>query len=214
MEDNNKRIREAIIDLLHLVDNNNESRFKAGDWVVTSYGKVNQVITVDGNNGFTLDDGTYLSSSGKDDYHLWSISDAKRGDVLVSHQSIFLFKRVYMAGKPEAYCAVMENSFIKCPGGCWTNDPCCPATKEQRELLFKKMKEFGYKWDFKNRELILLQPVSKPSEVVWTEEDETGFEDTLWAINKARVLAKDENDMGNLWYAENWLRELKERIGG
>ena len=48
----------------------------------------------------------------------------------------------------------------------------------------------------------------------WTEEDDIGFGDTLWAINKARTIAKDENDMGNLWYAENWLKELKERIGG
>lgn len=54
-----------------------------------------------------------------------------------------------------------------------------------------------------------IQPQQK-----WTEEDESGFGDTLWAIDKARIIAKDENDMGNLWYAENWLRELKERIGG
>ena len=40
----------------------------------------------------------------------------------------------------------------------------------------------------------------------WSEEDETGFKDALWAISKARESAKDENDMGNIWFAENWLR--------
>lgn len=47
---------------------------------------------------------------------------------------------------------------------------------------------------------------------VWSEEDEIGLGDTLWAIKQARTIAKDENDMGNLWYAENWLKSIKSRI--
>ena len=46
----------------------------------------------------------------------------------------------------------------------------------------------------------------------WSEEDEIGLSDTLWAIQQARAIAKDENDMGNLWYAENWLKDLKDRV--
>lgn len=72
-----------------------KSKFKAGDCVVTSYGKVNQVITVDKDgDGFTLDDDTYFSGSWKDKYHLWSIADAKDGDVLYSLDSkqSFIFK--------------------------------------------------------------------------------------------------------------------------
>lgn len=46
----------------------------------------------------------------------------------------------------------------------------------------------------------------------WSKEDEIGFKDTLWAIEQARTTAKDENDMGNLWYAEKWLKSLKERM--
>lgn len=45
----------------------------------------------------------------------------------------------------------------------------------------------------------------------WSEEDENGLGDALWAIQQARTIAKDENDMGNLWYAENWIKSLKER---
>ena len=33
-----------------------------------------------------------------------------------------------------------------------------PATKEQRDLLFKKMKEAGYQWDSDNKELHKIQP--------------------------------------------------------
>lgn len=45
----------------------------------------------------------------------------------------------------------------------------------------------------------------------WSEEDENGLGDALWAIQQARTIAKDENDMGNLWYAERWLKSLKDR---
>ena len=47
----------------------------------------------------------------------------------------------------------------------------------------------------------------------WSEEDENGLGDALWAIKQARTIAKDENEMGGLWYAEKWLKSLKERIG-
>ena len=40
----------------------------------------------------------------------------------------------------------------------------------------------------------------------WSEEDETGLQDALWCISKAEELAKDENDMGNIWYADHWLK--------
>lgn len=44
---------------------------------------------------------------------------------------------------------------------------------------------------------------------VWSEEDEIGLGDALWAIEQAKTITKDENDMGNLWYAEHWLKSFK-----
>lgn len=46
----------------------------------------------------------------------------------------------------------------------------------------------------------------------WSEEDEIGLIDAMWAIEQARTIAKNENDMGNLWYAENWLKSIKDRM--
>lgn len=48
----------------------------------------------------------------------------------------------------------------------------------------------------------------------WNKEDEVGFGDAMWAIEQAKSIAKDENDMGNLWYAEKWLKSIKERMKG
>ena len=69
------------------------------------------------------------------------------------------------------------------------------------EFMFKNQDEFQISSDFKQNP-------------AWSEDDETGFGDALWAVQQARTIAKDENDMGNLWYAEYWLKSLKERMKG
>ena len=48
----------------------------------------------------------------------------------------------------------------------------------------------------------------------WSKEDEVGLGDTMWAIEQAMTIAKNESDMGNLWYAERWLKSIKERMKG
>lgn len=45
----------------------------------------------------------------------------------------------------------------------------------------------------------------KPAE--WSEEDDAVFGDLMWCIEQAKKFAKDENDMGNIWFAENWLKK-------
>ena len=41
----------------------------------------------------------------------------------------------------------------------------------------------------------------------WSEEDETALSDLMWCIEQARKSAKNENDMGNIWFAENWVKK-------
>lgn len=142
-----------------------EPKFHEGDWVVTDYGKVNQVITVsEDGEGFTLDDGSYFSGSWKDMYHLWTIQDAKDGDVLFHSDSasngIFIFKEIVQHGTIQevtCYCDYdSEDGF--CLGEyhtcCWTDSKILhPATKERCDLLFQKMKKAGYKWDKETKTL-------------------------------------------------------------
>jgi len=133
-----------------------EPKFKVGDWVVTSYGKVNQVVSVDKDeNGFTLDDDTYFSGSWKDNYHLWTIQDAKDGDVLAVENMIFIYKTV-LASHVVSYCKLFNNKFELFNDArtcCEGNSKIHPATKEQHDLLFQKMKEAGYEWDSEKKEL-------------------------------------------------------------
>ena len=138
-----------------------EPNFKVGDWVVTSYGKVNQVVSVDKyGDGYTLNDGVYFSGSWCDMYHLWTIQDAKDGDVLAWDDSkcIALFKNIYDEDSFNSY------GFV---GGCTGTfesrqsyhdiEGAHPATKEQRDILFQKMHEAGYEWDAEKKELIKIE---------------------------------------------------------
>lgn len=148
-----------------------EPNFKVGDWVVTSYGKVNQVVSVDKyGDGYTLNDGVYFSGSWCDMYHLWTIQDAKDCDVLAWDDSkcIALFKNIYDEDSFNSY------GFV---GGCTGTfesrqsyhdiEGAHPATKEQRDLLFQKMHEAGYEWDAEKKELIKIE--QKPAS--WSKED-------------------------------------------
>ena len=47
----------------------------------------------------------------------------------------------------------------------------------------------------------------------WSEKDEVALGDALWCCKQAASIAKNENDMGNVWYAETWLKSLKDRVG-
>jgi len=137
-----------------------EPKFKVGDWVVTSYGEVSQVISVDKDcDGYTLDNNNYFSGTWCDMYHLWTIDDAKDGDVLVCNEEVLLFKSYSsVQGRISLYCwynGHTNNFHSKVVADILmsTRNRICPATKEQRDLLFQKMKEAGYEWDAENKKL-------------------------------------------------------------
>lgn len=130
---------------LHIVDSND-----------TNY----RVEDVNGNSGCPKVE--YLTSH----YHLWTITDAKDGDVLCLYKRgvpnvVFILK-----GTPKkpyelnyyCYYNIMYPDFnivsIKGCLGFENETDVKPATIEQRELLFQKMKEEGYKWHYENKKTI------------------------------------------------------------
>lgn len=128
-------------------------KFNVGDWYIDNEdGTIFQIVKVLDNTY------TYKTIEGKEyscthyslenDVRSWTIQDAKDGDILTNYyNSTFIFKEEYIAGKPTAYCGIIDGHFFEKVDGCWTNEKCYPATKEQRDILFKKIKEAGYEWD-------------------------------------------------------------------
>lgn len=139
------------------VDNQNcgkpaEPKFHESDFIVGPYcrGKV-IALTAD---AYLLDTGQGIPFSCEDNVHRWTIEDAKDGDVLIaSDESIFIY-----AGSTDRhakfYLALTKCGKLNVDGGNWEDkNSVHPATKEQRDVLFTKMKEAGYEWDAEKLEL-------------------------------------------------------------
>ena len=133
-----------------------EPKFKVGDFIVNDYcfGKVIEIT----NDAYLLDTGQGIPFSCEHNAHLWTIQDAKDGDILVSKRNQpFIYNGIFNEESVGAYCG------IGCLGAILleSNHPCNwsykegvkPATKEQRDLLFAKIKDAGFEWDEGKKEL-------------------------------------------------------------
>jgi hypothetical protein len=175
-----------------------EPKFHKGDWVTDGINKC-QIYFID-NTNYWYSDNCILGSIESVDkrYHLWTIDDAIDGNVLFHLDSasngIFIFKEILQLGtiqKVICYCDYdSEDGF--CLGEnhtcCWADSKIIhPATEKQRNLLFRKMKEAGYKWNLETKTLEkLIEPkfkvgdriihkVSKTSPFTITEITDTSY---------------------------------------
>lgn len=156
------------------------------------------------------------------DYHLWSIRDAKDGDILVSkHNQPFIYNGIFDEESVGAYCGIDKfgNDFLKGIFSCdWSyKEGVKPATKKQRDILFSKMKDAGYEFDFEKKELKKFHVIDEGKAEMdycftkmmngekvssaWSEDDEKMVNDIIAAID-------------TLYYhgMVNWLKSLKDRV--
>ena len=154
-----------------------EPKFKVGDWVVNKFGDSYHIDSLDKKN-YQVSDGkgnyNYFPISKQDEMHLWAIQDAKDGDVLVCDinkaeiggdveklpnivSTIFNFKKlINIKDYIHSYCHLYDKRFLGLQRTMYYNSfvyNISPATKEQRDFLFQKIKESGYEWDADKKEL-------------------------------------------------------------
>lgn len=106
---------------------------------------------------YDLDDGTYFSGSFEKEYHPWTIQDAEEGDILCYKDEIFVLKSFVLFSTVVYYCCYDNKNFIVNSIYSLSKEEfnkIHPATKEQRNLLFQKIREAGYEWDSDKKELI------------------------------------------------------------
>ena len=136
-------------------------------------------------------------------YHLWTIEDAKPGDMLCTYECdepkiVFILKG--MPKKPyvlsyHCYYNIMYPHFeTDSKKGCLApnDEDVKPATKEQRDLLFKKMKEAGYEWDAEKFEPIKVPKTKEPEgalKKLLDEQDKFYKEAKIVLENKDTALA-------------------------
>ena len=141
-----------------------EPKFKVGDWVVKG-NTIAQILDIQEQYYVGVDiNGKDFTSSrflNNDKIHLWTIQDAKDGDILViesgrrNNECLFIFKDIACREVLE-HCYYRTNDSIFSPTGSfigYLNNIYHPATKKQRDLLFQKIKEAEYEWDAEKKEL-------------------------------------------------------------
>ena len=145
-------------------------KFKVGDWIINRFRDICLITDIDLENGYYIcETNRFGNTDGDIDltdkaFHLWTIQDAKDGDVLAadmikSHPSPFVAICKKQDGELfETYCFIgYDGKFYKGETG-HVGEYVHPATKEQRDLLFAKMREEGYQWDADKKELRKIKP--------------------------------------------------------
>ena len=163
-----------------------KSKFNVGEWITN--GEFTWYIKKVGNDFYDLKSPDGRVSVNRVDtishvdehFHLWTIQDAKAGDVLfqdlmggktfiyngINPDMAILYSFIinndgedvlpYHIGKPNTGIGNIEEN----------KNIIHPATKEQRNLLFQKMKEAGYEWDSDTKELKKIEQKHTPKHKV------------------------------------------------
>ena len=195
-------LRRWLMDIVHVKydkpADNVEPKFHKGEWIVWQ----NKLYKVNDNGcGYELIDQKGLRTSLEygtidENAHLWDITtDAKDGDVLTCYSDI--------KGQPIEQTGIIKQ-YVGRHGGCsnsfkahfgidWDNNVVIegymgssniyPSTKEQRDLLFQKMRGAGYEWDVERKQLKKIE--QEPTELAKGED--YGI-DGLW--HAQRILEK------------------------
>jgi hypothetical protein len=215
-------------------------KFHKEEWAVNQFGYIRQIIDI-------KDDYYYCRSNDKgywtisieyaDRYwHKWTINDAKDGDVLSCNDGhgndcIELIKSITGKKIEFWFCLTNGNSYEVFDGITpYTNvasrKDATPATKEQRDLLFQKMHDAGYKWDAEKKELKKIHVIDEGKDEIDRNFTEMMLKDhtkqkpvSNWRSIDAEYMNKlceiiDEYNVETTtkccW--KNWLKSLKDRV--
>lgn len=209
------------------VDNANkvEPKFNEGDWLCeiepNNYARfiqILEIVNIQGKERYRIsrdihnDEDIVEFDFVEKYYHKFDIIDAKDGDVLSNGKMIVIFKHFEEPSYRQhivAYIGLDTNGDIQVTNDTWNLgiDKTKPATKEQRNLLFQKMKENGYEWNDKEKKPIKSE-VSLPS---FDEQQGT----PIIAYNKEHCqnAAWSEVDKDFMYNTLSNLTELKDRYG-
>lgn len=215
-----------------------ETTFNVGNWIVANDGiytnnGTNTFLITDINHGYgSLGDAGIICGYGSLEdpegvvhypcllsanfFHHWTIEDAEDGDVLVDEDNnIGIYKEkddlnwssyIYLG------CDNRLRGFSM--GGYHNYKNTKPAAKNQRELLFSKMKDAGYEWDAEKKEL---KQVKQEADG-WKEGDVIKYGDSSIVralVIKGRMAVKSNGEVFTIQYPDEWVKvgpDEKERF--
>ena len=184
-----------------------EPKFKVGDWINNNI-DTNKIIGIDLKNEDYLFENSISDISLVDNIsHLWTIQDAKNGDVLAdSLGNVCIYQEPSTKLMYHSYCYGNYKCFIDM-GGSHVIVGSYPATKEQRDLLFQKMKEAGYEWDAEKKELKKIE-----RNPVWSEEDQETIDYLIDYLEDKLDCSYTDLDKETFTKEITLLKSLKDRV--
>ena len=219
----------CYIEAINASSNKVKPKFKDGDYI--KHNKANLICKI-----ISVNNGSYyvenIRTSGRielfhaeQNFHLWTIADAKDGDVLATLDYILIFEKVLSKDYGVSHChygfgnTTPQFNFNKDDNWYFGKEAkVYPATKEQRDLLFQKMHEAGYEWDAENLQLTKILHVKELSDGInidkqklaeWSEEDEKMFRSLH---NLIYVVPDCDCDSEKKLELSNWFKSLKGRV--
>ena len=220
-----------------------ETKFKVGDWCIDNEdGVMFKIVKVlDNTYIYETTEGKEYSCthySLENDAKLWTIQDAKPGDMLYcddsNNKTIYLFKEQRGSSNiANAYFQILNMNnelrlmFNKAAD---FNSNTKPATKEQRDTLMKAMTDAGYTFDFEKKELKKIEENSFECDRVEKAMSNAGYEwseethllkkieqKPSWSEDDERLyqsiiddtVQKNQLDSKQI----DWLKSIKQRIG-
>ena len=204
-----------------------EPKFHEGEWITD--GNITIQIEAIKNNCYLYcgDCALYSTKTADKVYHLWTVQDAKPGDVLVNQngEMPFIFKEC-KNNHIYCYCGytnrkdIFFDRFVDSEGEelHWLNlyhEQAYPATKEQRNTLMKAMADAGYTFDFDKKELKKIE--QKPA---WSEEDDKILKSIIINIENLQFSEDMQEKYHHIPNANksyyqikiDWLKSLKYRV--
>lgn len=208
-----------------------EPKFKVGDWIISKYMHlVMQILNNDNGSYKTVEtDGTERNDSYdfiERNFKFWTIQDAKKGDILQANKCTLIFDSL----TKDIDNKTAISSWYFCDSkrfyGIGTSEPdlwdiegVVPATKEQCDILFQKMKESGYVWDFDTKELNKIHVIDEGKAEMdycftkmmngervssaWSEGDERTYKSVLYAFEHNYPLNSEQ---------QRFIKSLKDKV--
>ena len=207
-----------------------ESKFKVGDWIIFNGLILHIDEIVDGYYRTTSIGGIPNSYDWDIDNlaRLWTIKDAKDGDVLSYRdgQWIFIYKEKIDDSSfcyHTLYSTIHQDLTINDAGFTLLCDAIIPATKEQRDLLFQNMHEAGYTFDFEKKELRKIEDEPQLKEGNFYKciksyhhlcGNEYWFvEGNVYFCEKDGYLRSSHNNLINVYDCKNWQNYFRPYTG-
>ena len=200
-----------------------EPKFKAGDCVISNDGTHTYLVKERKRGAYVMldigdnEEFSIIIETADRTGRFWAIQDAKDGDVLVNGSNIFIF---HLNGtRLMGYCHVniddgrFYDDIGKIECFCTIDAIVTPATEEQRDLLFAKMRDSGYEWDVEKKELkrIESKKLNADEVIEWLNHRELRYDDVVTTVipddSPTSVCHKVK------WLSDEFINQFKKDFG-